>query len=432
MGTHAGLSWSAGRLRRRVLAAAVTVLLLPAACGDDSGGTASGGGGGDSETTTDLLGPADPASGDPVRIGLVSDGQTQAFDATGEIDAAQATVDYWNAHQGGIGGRPIELVVCETGADPAGGTDCGNQMIEQDVAAVVVGQSTVPDAIWEPLHQEAVPTMFFQTNGESILTDPTSSFVLSNPLTTAFGLPISVAEDEGVDKVAFVVLDVPVAVSLFESLAPDIMDNADLDYEIVKIPPGSADVTSQMSDLVENGAGVVQIVGYDAFCIAAVQGLRAGEYTGKFTAVSQCVTDATRDALTPEELERMYVTSGVALGATDDPSYQRYEAVMDAFGDEIDVNDNVPMVGYTVTAALASSLDGITGEVTPSSIADAIKAMPLQELPGGGGITFRCGGSVMATNPAVCSNEWLRSALDADGQPVGYQAVDSTSILEGL
>jgi hypothetical protein len=38
----------------------------------------------------------------------------------------------------------------------------------------------------------------------------------------------------------------------------------------------------------------------------------------------------------------------------------------------------------------------------------------------------------MATNPAVCSNEWLRSALDADGQPVGYEAVDSTSILGGL
>jgi hypothetical protein len=37
----------------------------------------------------------------------------------------------------------------------------------------------------------------------------------------------------------------------------------------------------------------------------------------------------------------------------------------------------------------------------------------------------------MATNPALCSNQWLRSALDADGRPANYEAVDSTEILAG-
>jgi hypothetical protein len=38
----------------------------------------------------------------------------------------------------------------------------------------------------------------------------------------------------------------------------------------------------------------------------------------------------------------------------------------------------------------------------------------------------------METMPSVCSNQWLRAALDADGQPSGYEAVDSTAILDGL
>jgi branched-chain amino acid transport system substrate-binding protein len=422
-----------GLPRRAVALAGAGALVLGAvACGGDDDAPSGSAGALDGDQVDQLLGPQDVASGEPVRIGLISDGQSQAFDARTEVYAAQATVDYWNEHRGGVGGRPIELVTCETGADPAAGTDCANQMVEDQVAAVTVGQSTVPEAIWEPLHQAGVPTMFFQTNGEGITSDPDTSFVISNPLTTAFGLPISVAQDEGADKVAFVVIDVPVATGLFETLGPPIMENAGLDYELVKVPPGTADMTSQMSEIADSGAGVVQVVGYDAFCIAAFQGLRAVGYDGKVTAVSQCVTDATREAMPGNELEGMYITSSVALGATDDPTYQLYEAVMDAYGEDVALDDNTSMVGYSVIAALATSLDGITGDITPASVSAAIKAMPEQELPGGGGVDYRCGGSAMATSPAVCSNQWLRAALDADGQPASYEAVDSTEILAGV
>jgi branched-chain amino acid transport system substrate-binding protein len=410
------------------------VLLAGSACGGGNDDEASphDAGAGDSAQLDQLLGPEQPASGEPVRIGLVSDGQSPAFDARIEIYAAQATVEYWNERRGGIAGRPIELVTCETGADPAGGTDCGNQMVENDVVAVVVGQSTVPEALWEPLHQAGIPTMFFQTNGQSMLTDPETSFVISNPLTTALGLPISVARDEQADTVAFVVVDLPVAISLFETVAPAVLETAGLDYDLIKVPLGTADMTSRLGEVTSSGTRVVQVVGNDAFCIAAFQALAAVGYDGKVTAVSQCITDATREAIPGDQLEGMYVTSGVALGAPDDPTYQLYEAVMGAYGDDVPVDDNVSMVGYTVVAALATSLDGITGEVTPATVASTIKAMPDQPLPGGGGVAYRCGGSAMALAPAVCSNEWLRAALDADGQPAGYEAVDSTAILEGL
>jgi branched-chain amino acid transport system substrate-binding protein len=423
------------RAGRAVVAAGLACVLLAAACTADEDGSpdAESAGAPEGPAADELLGPEDPAAGEPVRIGMVSDGQTDAFDARDEVRAAQATVDWWNERRAGIGGRPIELVTCETGADPAGGTDCGNRMIEDDVVAVVIGQSTVPDAIWEPLDQAGIPTMFFQTNGDAVLADPDTSFTISNPLTTAFGLPISVAQDEGAERIAFVVIDVPVAVSLFESLGPQIVGNAGLDHELVRVPPGTPDMVAQMRDIVESGAGVVQVVGYDAFCIAAFQGLAAAGYDGEITAVSQCITDATREAMPGGQLEGLYVTSGVALGAADDPTFQQYEAVMEAYGEDVeDVDNNVPMVGYSVVGALATSLDGLSGDIAPATVAEAIRAMPDLDLPGGGGVTFRCGGSAMATMPGVCSNQWLLTALDADGHPGSYEAVDSTGILEGL
>jgi len=60
------------------------------------------------------------ATGAPIKIGVVSDGRTAAFDNTVQLRAAAAIVKYLNDYRGGIGGRPISLVTCETAGDPAG------------------------------------------------------------------------------------------------------------------------------------------------------------------------------------------------------------------------------------------------------------------------------------------------------------------------
>ena len=112
---------AAGGPGRAIALAALSALLLGAvACGGDDDDSSSSD---DEEATsgseaTDLLGPEDAASGEPVKIGMVSDGATQAFDNTDELRGAQAAAEYWNTHQAGVAGRPIEVVTCETGADP--------------------------------------------------------------------------------------------------------------------------------------------------------------------------------------------------------------------------------------------------------------------------------------------------------------------------
>jgi branched-chain amino acid transport system substrate-binding protein len=418
--------------KRGVALGAVGVLLTAVtACGGDDASESTSSP--DTDQAAELLGPENLATGEPVRIGIISDGATQAYDASDELRAAQATAEFWNEHRGGIGGRPIEVVTCETGGDPAGATDCGNQMVEENVVAVTFSNSGVGDSAWEPLHESGIPTMYFQTTGDALTRDPDSTFTLVNPLPAVFGLPVSVAESEDADKIAFVVIDVPVAVAAFESNGQEILDNAGLDHELVRVPPGTADMTPHMRQVVDSGADVVQVMGNDAFCIAAYQGLRAAAYEGAITSVSQCITDATREALPGGELEGISIISSYAIGAADDPSYQLYEAVMETYGGDLDdVADIYPMGAYTVMSALATALEGISGDITPQSVTQTIKAMPEQELPGGGGATFQCGGSAVASLPAVCTNQWLRTTLDAEGQPSGYEVQDSSDILEGL
>jgi branched-chain amino acid transport system substrate-binding protein len=409
---------------------ALSVLLLAVtACGDDDDSSSTSDTV-DKEAAAGLLGPEDEATGEPVKIGMVSDGATDAFDNTDELRAAQATADYWNKHRGGVGGRPVEVVTCETGADPAGATDCANQLVEQEVVAVALSQSAVAESVWEALHAAGVPTMWFQTSGEGITTDTETSFVIINPLTGLFGLPISVAEKADADKIAFVVINVPQALTGLETLGPTILEKAGLDYDIIPIDPGTADMTAQMQEVVDSGAGVVQITGNDAFCIAALNALEAVGYEGEVAAITQCFTDATREAVPGDVLEGISVTSTIALGAEDDPTFQLYEAVIDGFGDDVeDVNNATSMGGYVSMASLLTSLDGISGDITPESVVETIKGMEKTELPGGGGMTFQCGGSALEMLPAVCTNDSLRTSLDPEGKPTTYEVVDSTDIL---
>jgi branched-chain amino acid transport system substrate-binding protein len=432
MGQGREASRRRGRPQHALAIAVLGALLLAVtACGGDDDGDA----GTDEPAVTDevaaeLLGPEDAASGEPVKIGMVSDGATDAFDNTDELRAAEAAAEFWNEHRGGVGGRPVEVAPCETGADPGGATDCANQMVEDGVVAVALSQSAVGTQVWEPLHEAGVPTLWFQTSGQEILLDTESSFVILNPLTTLFGLPISVAESESADSIQFVLIDVPEARQGVESLGPTIMENAGIDYDVVPLPVGTADMTSQMQQVAGSGAGVVHITGNDAFCIAAFNGLSAVGYDGAVAAVSQCITDATREGVAGDVLDGTYITSSIALGAEDDPTFQLYEAVMGTYGEDVnDVANFTAMGGYVAMASLLTSLEEISGDITPQTVIETIKSMPEQELPGGGGITFQCGGSAIAMAPSVCTNQWLRTSLDAEGQPTTYEVVDSTDIL---
>jgi branched-chain amino acid transport system substrate-binding protein len=116
------------------------------------------------------------------------------------------------------------------------------------------------------------------------------------------------------------------------------------------------------------------------------------------------------------------------MGATDDPAYQLYQAVMSTYGGDVgDVENTTVMGGYTAMVALATSLEGISGDITPEAVAEAFKTMPEQELPLRRRRDFQCGGSTVEAQPAVCSYQWLRTQLD--GQPTSYEAVDTTDLL---
>jgi len=381
-------------------------------------------------TTADPLGPMNAATGTPVKIGMIDDGKGAGIDNSIDAPAAQATVKWLNERMNGFAGHPITLDICVDNADPGKASDCANQLITDNVVAVAVNASTQASSLWTVLHQAHIPVMFYGVSSKLILSDPQTTFALGSTVALLVSFPAGLAKAKGATTVTAVVIDVPAATDAYNGGVQALYQQQGLKLDVVAIAPGTADMTPQMQKVVStNPTGIVTVVGNDAFCIAAFNGLRTAGFKGTVAAVPQCITDATRKAVPSDFLKGMEIGATTPFQDQSDPSVVQYFAVMDKYGASgINRTDANGITTFTTVSSLAVAVKDLQGDVTPASVAAAIKAMKQSVMPGTGGQHFRCNGKADSYGPAVCSHSLLATTLDASGNTTTFTVVNDTPI----
>ena len=81
------------------------------------------------------------ADGEPIRVGNVSSLSGGGLFPEASV-AARAVFDRVNA-EGGIGGRPIELIIEDDGGTPEGAATAGRRLVEQDNVVAMVGSASI-------------------------------------------------------------------------------------------------------------------------------------------------------------------------------------------------------------------------------------------------------------------------------------------------
>ncbi|WP_007506756.1 MULTISPECIES: ABC transporter substrate-binding protein [Pseudofrankia] len=395
-------------------AVATTLVVAAAACG---GGGDDGKDAAPAEPTgVAALGPAQPASGTPVKVGVISDGKGPALDNSIQLSAADAVAKFLNDHRGGLGGRPIQLVPCETHSDPGAAADCAAQLVQENVAVTVLGETSSLGNVWKPLHDANIPMFIYGTTEQNALHDKDRTFVMVSSATGLADQPIGVAKEHKVTKVAVVVIDVPQATAFYDEAGKDLFKKAGIDVTVIPVPPGTADMTPQLASIKSDDTEV-HVIGNDSFCIAAFQGLRAINFTGPISALYSCITDATRKAV-GSYLKGVVIATPVADGDAGNADIKQWHAIVDTYAKgKVDLSNSMGLTIYMTMMGLRDGLDGFTGELTPTAIADKLHAMPAKPVPAGPGLKFRCNGKADPQTPAVCVRGALLTSLDAKGQP---------------
>ena len=374
------------------------------------------------------LGTKSPAKGTPVKIGMIVDGKGAQIGNNIESDVADATVKWLNQYKNGIGGHPVQLDSCVTTGDPGKSVDCANQMIADNVAAVVFGSNQFTLNSWKPIHEAGIPTFMAGSGNPDIKADPTNTFVFDAGLSALDAIIVGSAKDAKVKQATVVVIDVPAATQIFSDTSQ--YKKEGLSVDVVPVALGTADMTPQMQKVVSNNPkGEVFVLGNDSFCIAAFNGLRTAGFKGFVTTGTACLTDATRTAVPADFLNGIKISTFVPVDNPKDPSMKQYSAVLAKYGASgVDKTQTVGQSIFQGIAGMNVALEGLQGEATPATITSTAKAMPWSVLPASGGLHFRCNGKAAPAEPATCSNGILLATLDATGKAKKYVVANDAQI----
>ncbi|MER6676438.1 ABC transporter substrate-binding protein [Streptomyces sp. NPDC000983] len=151
------------RSRAAEALAALLLVVLSAACGsrlpesDFEGGTRTS---------------ADPDAG-PIRVGIITSATSpvggNAF--TGPRDGAKAYFEHLNA-RGGIGGRPVEVRLCDDGGSGVGNNECVHRLIDEDKVVALVATTALDYAGASRVSRARVPDIGGQPIGAAYDTWP--------------------------------------------------------------------------------------------------------------------------------------------------------------------------------------------------------------------------------------------------------------------
>ncbi len=313
--------------------------------------------------------------------------------------------------------------MCVDEGDPAKAEQCADEMAQEGVVAVLTGSHPQLDTVWARLDANDVPLMAYGGSG-SASADEEGTFVLGSADFSTIELALGTAQDVGSEKILGVIIDVPAALDSYQGGNLErVTEGSCVEFEVVPVPLGTADMTAILQPQIGDDVGVVHVLGNDAFCIAAYNALEELGYEGAITSNSQCISDATIEQVSGETLEGIRVGAVAPVGQ-DNESTRLYEAVIEEFAEaDIDVSRTTGYSMFATVAAFDVATEGLEGEVTQESVVEAISTMEASELPSAGGLEFKCGADLNPGKPAICMRGGLLTVLDAEGQPSAYEVV---------
>jgi branched-chain amino acid transport system substrate-binding protein len=371
--------------------------LTLSACGGSSSNSGSTPG---AASVDPRLFPGKAASGAPVKIGFINPEGGPAVNQPENREAAEAAATYANENLGGIGGHPIELVVCKSKEDPASARDCANQMVEQKVAAVVLATSGFGDLMVPIVTRAGIPWVSESANGQAELVTP-GSFAWSGGFVGVLASWAQYSKDNGVKHFTVYAVDVPAATQGIQTLGQGLFAKAGVKLTLAAIPPGTPDASPQVQAGLKDKPEAVGVVGDATICTSVLKPLGVAGYPGKKLIIQPCVGPDVLAGLDAATLEHSSVWTTADI-TTQDPEAVLYRAIMKKYAPSTNAF-GYAVTGYQGVLGLVRAAAGVSGDPTSAAILAAIKAAKDVPMPAGHGIEISCNGAQLPPMTAPCS-----------------------------
>lgn len=349
--------------------------------------------------------PEEPvaASGEPIRIGTINQ-ETGAAGAFPELTQAdRAAVRLVNEELGGVDGRPLELITCDTKFSPAGSQACAQQMVDEDVVAVVGGIDVFGDGI-TTLEQNGIPYVGGIPVSFPSVRSPLSFQFSGGSWGAMLGFTDYAIRELDAKKVSILHGDFG-PITDAAAYGRRALEAAGVEVRLIAMPLVGADFLPLVTTANENSPDAIVVLTADTGCVPTMQaaadlGVTAPVFLTGACAAPKIVSDA-GDAAEG----RYFNVEGPIRPDDPDADTALYNAVIERYGEGLDapgagtVSFRSLMNLYLVMRELGA--DGITRE----SIAEAFRSA--EETPSFMGHPYTCDGEQFEGLPALCAPQQI-------------------------
>src|SRR5579872_4 len=212
------------------------------------------------------------ATGTPVKIGLINNEGSSAVAEPATGDAAVAAADYANDELGGVAGHPIQVDRCSENEDTASATACANKMVQDNVAAVVIGTTGYGNTMVPIITKAGIPYVSATGSSSAELTTP-GTFMWTGGFPADLGGMAKYAASQGIKKVTAFVINSPAALEGAQAVGAPLFKAAGVGFTIEPVPFGVADATPQVTAGLAGKPGGAAIVADAGTCTSILKAL---------------------------------------------------------------------------------------------------------------------------------------------------------------
>ncbi|MFD4294186.1 ABC transporter substrate-binding protein [Rhodococcus sp. NPDC058532] len=197
------------------------------------------------------------ATGEPIRVGQIIPIEAPGISVASQAAGLTAAVDAFNA-RGGVNGRPLELIQCDSVGDPNKELDCVDKMIADGVVATLADFTAAsPQAVSEKLASAGIPRIGMNPMNIADFTAPNVYTPFSGSLLTLFGT-VDTLVANGKTKLTLMRPDLPVTAMLNQFIGPFVQSKGAEIVNEVAVGAGATDYTQFVAAAERNDAqGVI-------------------------------------------------------------------------------------------------------------------------------------------------------------------------------
>ena len=363
------------------------VALMAASCGSSSKSHAS------SSTTS----ATKAATGTPINIGVIASltgGTNTLAEVPVGAKAAAAAIN----KAGGIGGHPINVIVCDDQTNPNAATECGNQLVSAHVAAAVVngseGNSYVP-----VLQAANIPELTAYPNSSDEQTFA-NVFPISAGSIAGVASSAALCAKLGAKKIAAPIIDLPAAYALLPGIYAAIQPFglSQSDVKVVKVPPTASDLSSYVAAATTGTQCVTQVLSPNQQALFAQQETTLGIKV-PVVASGGALAPARIQNLTDDNLYQTFILPDPTF--TSAPGIQQFLNEVNAYGAQGQPLDSTMLGAWAAMHLAAKYIDpnNATGAALIQALnsAGTINMAPLPPLNYANNVSFIKGLRIFTT-----------------------------------